>query len=69
MVFNKDYLRTEWFNDQTILEEDILKIISERGELGYYKHEGFWKCMDNLRDYKELNKIASKNDLPPWEDF
>ena len=28
-----------------------------------FKHEGFWKCMDNLRDKIELDKMFKNNQL------
>ena len=30
-----------------------------------YKHRGFWKCMDTIKDKNELNKIWQKN--APWK--
>jgi glucose-1-phosphate cytidylyltransferase len=27
-----------------------------------FKHEGFWKCMDNLRDKIELEKMLFKKE-------
>ncbi len=67
IVFNKFSLKNEWFNDQTILEKDILTIFAREGELGFYKHLGFWQCMDTLRDYNDLNKIAKESAILPWE--
>ena len=67
MVFNRNYLNNSWFNDTTNLEMDILGKISENGDLGYYKHKGFWHCMDTLRDYNHLNSLASGSETLPWE--
>ena len=67
MVFNKNYLNNSWFNDKTNLELDILGKVSEKRDLGFYKHKGFWHCMDTLRDYNHLNKLASSSKILPWE--
>ena len=44
-----------------ILEEDILPVLAKNNELAAYKHEGFWQCMDTLRDKNYLNKIWKKS--------
>ena len=67
IVFNRFSCKKEWFNDQTILEKDILTTYANNGDLGFYKHMGFWRCMDTLRDYNELNKIAQEAKILPWE--
>ena len=56
-IFN--YLK----GDQTYLERDPLQIISKKGELRAYKHNGFWQCMDTLRDKEILEKELKKNVL------
>ena len=56
-IFN--YLK----GDQTYLERDPLQIISKKGELHAYKHNGFWQCMDTLRDKEILEKELKKNVL------
>tara|TARA_A100001011_G_scaffold396469_1_gene494407 strand:+ start:57 stop:752 length:696 start_codon:yes stop_codon:yes gene_type:complete len=52
-------------DDKTYLErEPIEKLVSE-GQLAAYKHEGFWQCMDTLRDKNLLDEMV-KNDNAPW---
>ena len=51
-----DYLK----NDQTYLEREPLQKISKKGELYAFKHEGFWQCMDTLRDKQILEKELKK---------
>ena len=64
-VFNYevfDYLK----DDQTILEREPLENLSKENELVAYRHEGFWHCMDTIRDRDNLNEIwAGKN--APWK--
>lgn len=43
--------------DETIFERDPLENLANEGELYTYRHEGFWKCMDTLRDKQQLNEM------------
>ena len=54
-----DYLKS----DQTYLEREPLQKISKKGELYAFKHNGFWQCMDTLRDKEILEKKFQKNAL------
>jgi glucose-1-phosphate cytidylyltransferase len=56
-VFNRsifDYLTIDDFCD---LEIGPLEQLAREGQLMVYKHQGFWACMDTLRDMEYLNKI------------
>lgn len=44
-------------NDKTIFEKDCLPKLVKQKKLMSYKHNGFWACMDTLREKKELIKI------------
>lgn len=59
-IFN--YLKS----NQTIFEKDCLPILSKKNQLMAFKHDGFWGCMDTLRDKKELNKIW-KSQSKAWK--
>ena len=48
--------------DQTIFERSPLGNLAKDGELYSYKHFGFWKPMDTLRDNKVLNNLWDNND-------
>lgn len=56
-----DYLH----GDDTVLEEDPLEKLARDGQLMTYRHEGFWQCMDTLRD-KNLLEYLLKNKKAPW---
>ncbi len=43
-------------NDQTYLERDPFEKLTKNKKLVAYKHNGFWQCMDTLRDKKILEK-------------
>lgn len=54
-------------DDATIWEKDPMEKLAADKEMAAFKHEGFWKPMDTLRDKQELeeswisNKAAWKN--------
>jgi glucose-1-phosphate cytidylyltransferase len=50
----------------TMLEKKPLQTLSADGQLGIYKHEGFWMSMDTYRDYTELNAIWDAGS-PEWK--
>ncbi len=47
-------------NDQDILEKDPLENLCKQNQLAAYKHDGFWKCMDTIRDRDVLREIYKK---------
>jgi glucose-1-phosphate cytidylyltransferase len=48
-------------SDSTIFEQYPLQILAKQGQLSAYKHDGFWQCMDTLRDKIALNELWDKN--------
>ena len=52
--------------DETVFEQEPLEALVKENQLIAYKHKGFWKCMDTLRDKKEIEEMwKSKN--APWK--
>lgn len=52
----------------TLFEKEPLERLAAEGQLMAYKHEGFWQCMDALRDKILLEDIwASKK--APWANW
>jgi glucose-1-phosphate cytidylyltransferase len=43
--------------DQMMWEDYPLEQLSQDGQLMAYKHTGFWKCMDALRDKAVLEQL------------
>ena len=43
-------------NDKTYLEKEPFEILSKK-LLNAFKHNGFWQCMDTLRDKELLEKV------------
>jgi glucose-1-phosphate cytidylyltransferase len=58
-----DYLTPE---DDCDFEYGPLERLAERGELMVFEHEGFWHCMDTVRDAKNLNKLWEHGSAP-WK--
>lgn len=52
--------------DTTWLEREPLETLAKQRQLCAYKHEGFWQCMDTLRDKRLLEEIWSKGNAP-WK--
>ena len=52
--------------DLTILEKDPLEKASAKRQLYAFKHTGFWKCMDNLRDKILLDQMYTEKKIL-WE--
>lgn len=53
-------------NDQTILESHVLENLSKENQLFAYQHEGFWQCMDTLRDKRLLENLWQSGKAP-WK--
>ena len=51
--------------DRTFFEREPLERLAKQGQLAAYKHEGFWQCMDTLRDVRQLNALWDQ-DGAPW---
>ena len=47
-------------NDKTYLERDPLEKIGNLKQLMAFKHNGFWQCMDTVRDKEILEKNFNK---------
>ena len=57
-----DYLK----DDSTVFEQEPLETIAEQGQLMAYNHDGFWQCMDALRDKNLLEKMWATGNAP-WK--
>jgi len=52
--------------DSTVFEQSPLQNMAEDGEILTYKHKGFWKPMDTLRDKRQLQKMWESGNAP-WK--
>lgn len=46
------------------LEKDTMAELAKEGKVGAFKHEGFWKSMNTLKDSIELNEMFRKGETP-----
>ena len=51
---------------KNIFEKNCLPKLAIKNQLLAYKHNGFWGCMDTMREKKELNKIW-KSKTKAWK--
>jgi len=68
-VFNRRIFDRLYDDPKLIFEYSPLINLAHDGELMTYRHEGFWQCMDNGRDYQLLNDLWNKGQAPwrLWE--
>jgi glucose-1-phosphate cytidylyltransferase len=50
--------------DDTVLERDVLEPLAREGQLMVWKHDGFWQCMDTLRDVRTLTSMWQSGKAP-----
>jgi glucose-1-phosphate cytidylyltransferase len=50
--------------DNLMLERAPLENAAKDGQLMMYRHDGFWQCMDTMRDWELLNKLAQQESVP-----
>jgi len=56
--------------DKTQWEHEPMERLAAEGELMAFRHNGFWQCMDTLRDKKLLEDLWAKGNAPwkTWDD-
>lgn len=57
-----DYLN----GDSSVMERDALERLADEKQLMAYRHDGFWQCMDTLRDKKFLESLWDSGN-PTWK--
>ena len=50
--------------DDTQFEKEPLEQLARDGQLMAFRHEGFWQCMDTIRDRQVLEELWATD--PPW---
>lgn len=53
-------------NDKIIFEREPLENLAKDNELYAFKHSGFWKPMDTLRDKRQLEEMINSG-TAPWK--
>jgi len=57
-----DYIQ----GDETIFEREPMERLAKDGQLVAYRHDGFWQCMDTLRDVRLLQSLWESGKAP-WK--
>lgn len=52
--------------DRVVFEREPLERLAKDGQLVAYRHEGFWQCIDTLRDVRLLEGLW-KSGRAPWK--
>jgi glucose-1-phosphate cytidylyltransferase len=52
--------------DETPFEWSPMQTLAAEGQLMAYKHDGFWQCMDTLRE-KYILETLWQNGEAPWK--
>lgn len=60
-----DYLSDD---PDLVFEQSPLQSLAKAGQLMEFKHNGFWKCMDTVKDKQDLDKLASRK-IVPWKNL
>ena len=50
-------------NDKIYLEREPLEKATKLKELSAYRHNGFWQCIDNMRDLILINKKVKEKKI------
>lgn len=53
-------------DDATSLEAHALEGLARAGQLAGFRHEGFWQCMDTLRELRLLERLWQSGEAP-WK--
>ncbi len=56
--------------DDTVLEKQPMERAAADGNLMAYRHDGFWQCMDTVREKEKLENLWEEGNAPwkMWED-
>ena len=56
--------------EDSVLENEPLDSLAQRGEVSAFRHSGFWQPLDTYREYQAFNKMWSSGNAPwkTWSD-
>jgi glucose-1-phosphate cytidylyltransferase len=67
MIMSKEIFKFIKLNKKNeIFESDTLPKLVKRQQLIAFKHNGFWQCMDNIREKRILENFWNKKKAP-WK--
>jgi glucose-1-phosphate cytidylyltransferase len=56
----------DYIQEDVMWEHAPMERLAADGQLNGYQHEGFWQCMDTLRDLRYLESLWERGG-PPWK--
>ncbi len=69
MVVNRKFVERYLCGDESLIfERAPMSRCAADGGMQAYRHDGFWQCMDNPREYELLNTLWSSGKAP-WTKF
>jgi len=54
-------------NNSTYWEQGPLSFFAKKKQLLAFKHEGFWKSLDTLKDKNDFNNLYKSKKKSPWK--
>lgn len=69
MVLDREFISRYVTDDPEMpLEQAPLRNAAHNGDLTAFRFNGWWQCMDTMREYKLLNKLWKENNAP-WKSW
>lgn len=56
----------DYIHGDVMLEREPMEKVADDGQLMAFKHNGFWQCMDTMRDRQKLEKLWALGNAP-WK--
>ena len=63
-IFNKSIFNYLNDREDCDLEYGVLDVIAREKKLYAFKHNGFWQCMDNIREKEYLDGMINSQKIP-----
>ena len=63
-VFKREFLNYLCEDESCDLEKQPMERLAAEGQLSMYPHQGFWQCMDTLRDHQTLTELWESGKRP-----
>lgn len=69
MMVSREFVDRYLCDDpELILERAPMSRCASDGQMQLFRHNGFWQCMDNQREYQMLNNLWNQGNAP-WTKF
>ena len=65
-IFNKSAIK-KIINNNIYWEQEPLNFFTKKKQLYAFKHDGFWKSLDTLKDKNDFNKLFNSRKKSPWK--